>query len=269
MITSDIVEMFDLPLKDYYICYFDVLGYKAFFENNPNEHKKFLVEMLVVIADIKSEILKKQDITEICFRSYSDNFLIFIEKNLISEYDALRLLCKMIRNIQIRLLMNCYVLVRGSITVGEFFVNEQIVFGQGLIKAVFLEDKVAINPRIIIDKDCFDNSIIEQLATENVLIKDSDGNFFVNYLSSVGKLKLTKGKCEALIDKHCKYHPLIKEQNEILQIEKIISKYLWLLVYFNQQCDNLNNPEFKIKYILKINEQLLKTEIICDRKTNN
>ena len=42
MVTNEILKDLNLPLKDYYICYFDILGYRAFIENNPEEHKKFL-----------------------------------------------------------------------------------------------------------------------------------------------------------------------------------------------------------------------------------
>ena len=41
MITDDIAEMMDLPLKDYYLCYFDVLGYKAFLKTIPMNIKSF------------------------------------------------------------------------------------------------------------------------------------------------------------------------------------------------------------------------------------
>ncbi len=30
-LRQETIDDFDLPLSDYYICYFDVLGYKAFF----------------------------------------------------------------------------------------------------------------------------------------------------------------------------------------------------------------------------------------------
>ena len=44
-LRQETIDDFDLPLSDYYICYFDVLGYKAFFESNDKEHKKFFNEL--------------------------------------------------------------------------------------------------------------------------------------------------------------------------------------------------------------------------------
>ena len=40
MMSEVLAKEIDIPLNDYYICYFDVLGYKNAFEN-PVEHKQF------------------------------------------------------------------------------------------------------------------------------------------------------------------------------------------------------------------------------------
>ena len=71
MITKEIVEQLNLPIEDYYICYFDILGYKAFFENDQNEHKKYLAEILFAIGDVESEIRKKKPKLKVEIRTFS------------------------------------------------------------------------------------------------------------------------------------------------------------------------------------------------------
>ena len=150
MVTDEILKDLNLPLKDYYICYFDILGYRAFIENNPEGHKKFLCEILLAIGDIESEIRRKESKVKINIKTYSDNFLLFFEKVNFSEYYALKIFSQLMQKVQVKLLMNFKILLRGGITKGEFFVDNQIVFGEGLIKAVTLEEKVAKFPRVVI-----------------------------------------------------------------------------------------------------------------------
>ena len=261
MVTDALLKELNLPLKDYYICYFDILGYRAFFENNPEEHKKFLVEILLALGDIEAEIRRKIDI-----RTYSDNFLLFFEKANFDEYTALKIFCQLIQKVQIKLLMNFKILIRGGITKGEFFADNRIVFGEGLIKAVNLEEKDAKFPRVVVDQKSF-SMAIEELIKAGLLNRDSDEQVYVNYLDSEGVLSLVKGKCEFLINKYGKYHTNVKDISKVLQTEKTISKYLWLLMYFNAACERLSCYYLKIDYRLKLNERLLKTEVYCEKKT--
>ena len=77
MITQEILDLMQIPLEDYYICYFDILGYRDFLEKNPEEHKKFLVEVLFSNASIASIIRNTNTSVDIKYRAYSDNFIIY------------------------------------------------------------------------------------------------------------------------------------------------------------------------------------------------
>lgn len=46
-------------VKSYYIAYFDILGYKAFFENQEND----IIEFLHNIVDMASDVIKKLILT--------------------------------------------------------------------------------------------------------------------------------------------------------------------------------------------------------------
>lgn len=69
-LRQETIDDFDLPLSDYYICYFDVLGYKAFFESNDKEHKKFLIELLLSDSKISSIIKNAKAPVDIKYRVY-------------------------------------------------------------------------------------------------------------------------------------------------------------------------------------------------------
>ncbi len=262
-LRQETINSFDLPLSDYYICYFDVLGYKAFFENNDKEHKRFLIELLLSDSKIGSIIKNTEAPVDIKYRVYSDNYILYFKADTLDKYRALKTICAIVQKIQILLLSEFKILVRGGITIGEFYADERIVFGEGLIKAVTLEAKYAQNPRIIVDADVFKEELLT-LHSEGYLAQDIDDLYYVNFFKSTGTLILIKGACERLITKHCKYHHAVKDEKKIIQTERTISKYIWLIMKFNEYCDLLNSPSLKINHILKINEKLLKTEIYID-----
>ena len=262
MISDALLEHVDLPLEDYYICYFDILGYKDFLENNPESHKKFLLDVILSDGNISSIIRNASSPVSIQYRTYSDNFLIAFEKKSVDETKALYLLSKIVRKIQVVLLSEHKIIVRGGITVGEFFCDDKIVFGPGLIRAVELESKYAKMPRIVIDKECLKEAVIE-LEKKEIILKDTDEYYYVNYFDNENALKLIRGSCVNLINKNCKYHPTVKDESKILLKEKTIGKYIWILMKFNEGCDVNSIEDMKIVYNLSINTRLFKTEVTC------
>ncbi len=263
MISEVLAKEINIPLNDYYICYFDILGCKNFFEK-PEGHEQFLCNMLLIISSIDSIIRRANKNIQVQYRTYSDNFLLYFEKKNADEYESLKFLFSIMRKIQLKLLIDHKIIVRGGITVGEFYANDEIVFGQGLIRAVDLEDKIAKTPRIVIDNNCFQESI-SKFVENRCLLQDSDGLYFVNYFNSKDALVLARGCCVSLINSNCRYQNNIKDEAKIAQKERIITKYLWLLIKFNEACKDINEEILQINYQTKLNEKILKYEIYCKR----
>lgn len=55
-------------------------------------------------------------------------------------------------------------LLRGGISIGQLFIDDVMVWGEALLNAYYLEDKVANYPRIIIDKN-----IVSEIIQNNIL----------------------------------------------------------------------------------------------------
>lgn len=94
-----------------------------------------------------------------------------------------------LRNIQLELL-TMGILVRGSITMGELYHKDGIIYGPALIKAVYLEEQEAIHPRIIIDNDFYkifinacDNKIKEKIKPLFIGFPMDDFNPSIDFLS--------------------------------------------------------------------------------------
>ena len=147
------------PLKEYYIAYFDILGYREFFKTQPEK----VPELLNVIHNAvkrekehisnanRSPILSQIGLIEINEKIFSDNFLLCMEV-LDSPFEQVRFLAflQIVADIQRGFVNDYGLFVRGGICKGQLSFNENYVFGEGLIKAVEIEEKEAQYPRIVI-----------------------------------------------------------------------------------------------------------------------
>ena len=126
--------------------------------------------------------------------------------------------------------------IRGAITEGPLFIDSNMIFGEPLIEAYTLESSIAITPRIILstkimtrlnryNKYYNENSMKSSL--QKFILKDNDGQFFINYLLGITSLPILK-----------KYNKIIKQNiNKNKNNAHILEKYLWLARYHNNHCN--------------------------------
>lgn len=280
-------------LHNYYLAYFDVLGYKAFFQEDDSDHEKFLKDILGTLDYVKSRVGEYSGFSSrIGLRVYSDNFLLYIKEEgqdiVHEDFNALMALVSVVALIQMKILAQYRILLRGGITKGEFYVNDNIIFGNGLIQAVEIESQKAIYPRVVIDVDRFCLKNYDSLW-KTLIKKDDDNMYFVDYfninqyksveLNQGNQIELVKTLREQiiyLVNRYCKYGNLTNE-NKIIQRSRLIEKYLWVLKKFNDFCNTtegtilMNNyfeekpfKQYAINYTLSLNKKLLKMEVKCN-----
>ncbi len=149
------------PIKDYYIAYFDILGYKAFFNEQPEKVPELLSSIHDVIRRTNnhisivnnSPIINGMGNIDIHTKVFSDNVLLCMEASN-GSFEQIRLLAflQIIANIQCGFVNEYGLFVRGGILKGQISYNDDYVFGQGLIDVVTVEEK-AQYPRIVIAKE--------------------------------------------------------------------------------------------------------------------
>lgn len=269
-----------ITTREYYIAYFDVLGYKAFFAEQDNDVYEFLKSNIDMANDIirKTELGAVFDNIQFEVKSFSDNFMILIPKiSQLNDYQAIKVLSYLMALFQLRFLEKYSILVRGSITVGDAYLNNHIVFGNGLIHAVELEGQANF-PRIILDHEKIGVNICDDLC-EKCVQKDEDGVYYINFFGILGSeigfdgefsynedkhLEMIRKNIIKLVNKHGKYNRSVKDAKKIAEAEKTISKYAWLLTKFNQYCD-FYWPEYKIPYTLTLYYRLMRCEISVEK----
>ena len=80
--------------------------------------------------------------------------------------------------------------VRGGVSVGDFYINEDIVFGPALLDAHNTESKLACYPRIILDDKTVERlqkyiNYYDVAPQHNKILIDNDGQWFLNYLNII------------------------------------------------------------------------------------
>ena len=211
------------------ISYIDMLGTTAKIEASDNIqaflHMKTIYEQMIGVfteGSMKTENIK--------IKVFSDNIIIAKETN--SSDDAIMLnlnqMIALAASFQFRAMLSGWP-VRGGITIGNLYIDDTFVWGEGLLRAYKLESKIAINPRIVIDP-----SIEEKYINGIKLWRKDAGLPIVNYLALCANEETMKGV----------KNPIIEMLNSAS--EETIGKIDWLKNDFNRICTERNYTDLII-----------------------
>lgn len=189
-----------MEFSEYYVAYFDILGYKEAFKNS-EEISALLVKSIESSIDLMKKIVfaannifrestpKK---TEIEYKIFSDNILICY-KDIEDASSALFLVSflRLIATIQRIFFEGYHLIVRGGITKGPLYLTNDFVGGKALIDAVEIEN-TAVYPRIVV-ADCILNELnsgiqndlqkyIIDASCRDLLVKNVENKSFLNYI---------------------------------------------------------------------------------------
>ena len=134
--------------QKYYIASMDILGYKDYLKNNPSKSQEYLDTILNAIEKVKVSVSNFENETMSMFQMdgglrlkiFSDNILLCMPVG--DGKDEIRraiVFLIAVASVQRGMVLQHGLIMRGGITFGDLFINEDIVFGQGLIEAVSLE----------------------------------------------------------------------------------------------------------------------------------
>lgn len=192
-----------MEFSEYYVAYFDVLGYKEAFKKSGDVAEN-LVEAIEFSIGVMKDVVSIHNTTfdesiektpEIEYKVFSDNVLICYKetKEPLSGLSLVSFL-RLVATIQRVFFEHPHLIVRGGITKGPLYLTNDFVGGKAVIEAVELES-TAVYPRIVV-ADCILNeldsfkmqndlfkSMVDASCTD-LLVKDIDDKTFLNYIMS-------------------------------------------------------------------------------------
>lgn len=238
MFVNQNADSYDRETELFIVAYIDILGVTNRIKNK--DKNKLQMNILHNLYKFSIEITKAIQIKEnkdIRFKIFSDNIIIAkkISENKRQRVKDIRSLLMCAGHFQ-ELAASSSVgwMLRGGITIGQLFIDDIMVWGDALVKAYYLEDKVAIYPRIVID-----NSIVQELKSEKVLKeylrKDTDNLYFLNFLNDCHF-------CGELLKEGFE---MMKKEVNYCYDEKMYQKFCWHMNFVNAELDRKNEKQDK------------------------
>ncbi len=222
--------------SDYYVAFIDVLGFKQLLSSNAS-----CQDVYSVFEDIRNgshTSIKVNGENVEAFEHVhnyimSDSIVLYIRDDIANALMALVYTCLYLQHTLIA--REKPILLRGGISRGKLYVDDDIIFGKALSTAYELESKVSITPRIILNKDLLNEKVCDEktekfswwrrMATK----EDEDELCFVHYCS-IGWVK------ERIPEFYDHILTLCQRVLNSTYDKSLREKYLWLKKYVINEC---------------------------------
>lgn len=173
----------ELKLHNCIVSFIDILGSTKAIQDNAQESLNIVHDAYIESLKLFEKVFTNKRIKPMV-KIFSDNIVIAANRKGESGHGAFLAVCMMSAIIHLEFLKR-KLLTRGAISTGNFFCDDTMVWGTGLVNSYLLENKVAIYPRIIIDPKLIGELKIaidgEKYHSYKWLKQDEDGLFFVHY----------------------------------------------------------------------------------------
>lgn len=233
------------PVIKISMCAFiDVLGFSdkmRFSFNNGTAEELFGRFYAATLKEVKKLNAESKD-SLLHVKVFTDNIVLgfpFFTCDCESEFGSIVLT---LINYQLAMALEGF-FIRGGLTKGPLFMDENTVYGTALLDSHHLESKIARDPRIVLSEEVVDMVkkhteyyALPQSSPQNLhVLVDSDGQAFINYLSGLlieddqfdinwSGLEIHRNNVITAMEEH-KAEP------------SVWAKYLWLAHYHNYFCD--------------------------------
>lgn len=207
-----------------YVAFLDILGFKDLLLHESSAAE--VAQIFINIKNLRKSCLERHNYDKEYDKALDDTLIRIISDSVIvatpTRYlDSLSIVSEICMVMQEELLKNNHILIRGAITKGEVFYDDEITFGTGIVKA-YIKEEQAVYPRITIAKELVDE-YVDRVGTSRItyitdyLLKDDDEIFFIWYFHDNSDVK-----------------EWIKEQLSKEQIYgRVREKYLWIDRWIN------------------------------------
>ena len=224
------------------VTYLDILGFRELIKHKSAGSISKMIRLVREAAapdsedkkDLKQEFEHFSDLIIITTPVYTPENITFPVGLVFAE--LLKLVIAQVR------LIDEGILLRGALTIGNLVKSYNVIYGPGLIAAYKLEHDDAVFPRIVVDK-----ALLKQVKTNpalrhhdyrseikeirNLIRRDGDGLFFVDYLRAIESEFRENDLYFAFLDRH---RELVKKGlGKFVSNKRIRRKYVWLKKYHN------------------------------------
>lgn len=226
--------------QEHIVAFIDILGAKSKIQEEVNVslnvvHNAYneALEFLNTLYRGDIELLKPQ------IRIFSDNIVVAVPTNIKGEVSALMSVIVYSGLIQHQFLHHKY-LVRGGISIGNFFIDDIMLWGTALTQAYEMESSIAIYPRIVLDPvlvvklNIFKNDVLLRWLSQDV-----DKLLYIDYMKK-SVMKDNKNFLPLLLHRVGEAQQLLNEADGNLKVQQ---KILWHISYLRRCIEKVNENQ--------------------------
>lgn len=142
------------------------------------------------------------------------------------------------------------IFLRGAIAKGDFFLNNNVIFGKGLVDAYVAQENYAVYPRIIISPEIVENMIVSVESNYKGLPVDKDGYYYIDTLKRYFDCD-TKNELLSC-ERYLKMKTFVQRQLKGYADSRIREKYIWLQKELGKIMGDLalKEGEFILDYLI-------------------
>ena len=265
--TNPYVMKDDSPvLRHSIVAFVDILGYKEL-SREKSSSLRFLVEIREAFRNAFRSLDPHTDEppdSQRCWmaKTFTDNIVVGFPITFDDGAYEFFMVLSHLAELQLQMAVSGF-FVRGAVSVGDIYMDEQIVFGPALIEAHDAEEKRARDPRIVLASSAratqyiqlsMDMAQKESYQHHDVILQDVDGQLFLNYLQGVVEFEhdMLYPYTEYL-EKHRDH--LLERLGRFAVDPRVWSKYYWCATYHNYFCSGRAELEEYMINMLSITPQ--------------
>lgn len=241
-----------------YCAFLDVLGFSDRITDSFKEKKgnQLLQEFHAILAKRIKSLQSDTDDSLLYFKSFTDNIILAhprFSDDLESEFGFI---LWALSEYQFDMAQHGF-FIRGGLSIGDLFVDDNSVYGPALLEAYGLESKAAVNPTVVLSDDVMDlvlhhcNFYKGEAPPQNrEVLVNADGRFFINYLS---ECFVDTGVSEEINWATLRTHKkqVEKALNKYRHLPAIFAKFSWLAAYHNYFCEGVSAyPGYESKMLV-------------------
>lgn len=215
--------------KEHFVAFLDILGFKSLLKDASCEDIYSIFEVLhkKTSGRHNQNGVEIQAYNHIRHTILSDSVIVYIRSDIDDAFAALIDICNKLQYSLAN--REKPILLRGGITIGNLFYENDIVYGEGLSSAYLLENNLAKYPRIIFTGDTLERGLqntkymfVDMEGIIRPYQEDEDALYFTDYLSP------DFGDIATLIRYYDRLLSLCNHQLNQAIDEGLRAKYLWL-----------------------------------------
>lgn len=222
--------------NEYIVAFLDILGFKNIINSEEFEKIRDIFSAILSEKSAITRLCKEGNPTENSLAQYNNILLQHLKIRIMSDSivvaapsqypESLAVVINVCIAIQDSLFsLERPVFLRGAIAKGDFYVDENTIFGKALVDAYIAQENYAIYPRIILSNDV-QRGMKTGINNEQNLLIDDDGYSYINTLEHY----INWGPSEKICDnkRYVKIKNTIDQQLSGYADNSLRKKYLWL-----------------------------------------